>query len=291
MTAYGRAHKGSKLGNFVVEIQSVNRKFLEIGLNIPSEFARFDQEIKKWICEKVGRGQISVKLSVSYELTMPITIKPNLTLAKQVQNACIELGDELGLESISQLTAQMLIATKGIIHYDEKWEEEEAYLECIHEVIQEAIEKLLIMKKTEGEALAADIQKRLNHMKQGIEKIFLYSPEAVKKQKQKLKERLEEILPGRVENEERLLREICLYAEKVDITEEITRFHSHINQFEQILNSNEVSVGKTIEFLLQELNREVNTVGSKSSDINIAQTVIEIKSELEKIREQIQNVE
>ena len=214
-----------------------------------------------------------------------------LLLARQVHEACVQIGKDLGMESVSELSQQMLATTKDILHYDEKWEEEEAYLAAIHEVIHEALANLLQMKQIEGKALAQDMIERLKHMKSSIEEIALASPQAVSKQRQKLKERLEEVVPGSVENEDRLLREICLYAEKVDITEELTRFRSHLNQFEQLLHSSETSIGKTIEFLLQELNREINTIGSKASDITISQKVIEVKSELEKIREQIQNVE
>lgn len=147
------------------------------------------------------------------------------------------------------------------------------------------------MKESEGKALAEDMFKRLDLLQLWIKEIHLQAEEAPKKYRQKLVERMEELLPGRVENEERILREILLYADKVDISEEITRFQSHLDRFHSLLLSDETILGKKAEFMLQELGREINTIGSKAADLKVSYRVVDIKGELERIREQIQNVE
>ncbi len=156
---------------------------------------------------------------------------------------------------------------------------------------QQAVEDALVMKTTEGESLYNDISGRIEFLRKGIESIDGKSADATGKFRDKLKERVEEYLEGAFENDERILKEIALYAEKVDISEEITRFKSHLSQFMDLMKSNESSVGKKLEFLVQELLRETNTVGSKAQNSSVAHDVIALKGEIEKIREQIQNVE
>jgi uncharacterized protein (TIGR00255 family) len=291
MTAFGRASKATPLGRFTVEIQTVNRKHLEINCFLSKELSRFDIDVRKWIGNAISRGSVTFKLFATYEQKAPLVITPNLPLVRQLKTAWDKIAEELGLNKEKSFSLNLISKEQSLMTYEECLQDEEAYRQAIREVVEETLKELVQMKDREGKALQFDIVQRLGNLQKGIQQIEKRAPDAPTKYRQKLIERLEEILPGSVENEDRILREIAIYAERVDIAEEITRFQSHLTQFLDLLNSSTESVGKTLEFLVQELNREINTIGSKSADIEITRLVIEIKSELERIREQIQNVE
>ncbi len=289
MTAYARASVKKEIGRFVVEIQSVNRKFLEITTHLPHELLRFDGEIKKWVGESVARGQIHFKLFVDFDKHTPIAVKPNIPLIRQIKDAWDKIALELKVQD--KFTLDLLKDEKGILLYTEEFEGEEVYRLGIKEAAELCLKELITMKQVEGAALYDDIKSRLELLQKSMNQIELLAPSATVKYREKLLSKLKEFLPGVVENEERILREVCLFAEKVDIAEEITRFNSHLKQFSDLLNSESGTIGKTLEFLVQEINRETNTIGSKASNVEVSRLVIEIKSELERIREQIQNVE
>lgn len=292
MTAYGRSSIDTFLGRLSAEVQSLNRKFLEINCFLPKELGRFEADIRKYLSEKVLRGCINVKISASFYKKTPLMVRPNIPLARQIKAAWDEIAKDLGVEQSSGFSLDMLAyENNGILLFDEDMQDEELYRNAIFEVLEQALKGFLEMKSQEGKALFQDIQTRLANLRQGIERIAEFAPEATNRHRQKLIERLEELIPGSVENEERILREIGIYAEKIDIAEEITRFQSHLKQFSDLLSSSELSIGKTLEFIIQELNREINTIGSKSSHVQVSRLVVEIKGELERIREQIQNVE
>lgn len=290
MTAYGRAHLETRIGHFVVEIQSVNRKFLEVIIMTPKELSRFDIEIKKWLVPHVTRGQINVKITVNFEGAIPFLIHPDLSLARQLKAAWLEIAREVGV-SEEEFSLSLLSGETGLLKCEENVQEEESYRNLLKEVFDLALGKFVDIKVQEGAILQADITERVQKIRRLIQFIEQRVPGATLKYRNKLMDRLKELLPSHTENEERILREVALFAEKIDIVEEVTRFAFHVSHLEELIQSPVPSVGKTLEFILQELNREVNTIGSKSSDIEIARCVIEIKSELERIREQIQNVE
>ena len=177
------------------------------------------------------------------------------------------------------------------IFYNQELGDEESYRKVLKELVEAALQHTMSMKEKEGRVLQEDILKRLAFLEAAIEEIADKSPQATQKYYGKLKQRLSDLFSTTPENEERLLREVAIYAEKVDISEEILRFKSHLEQFFHYLRLPQETPGKTLDFLIQELNREINTIGAKSSDVVIAHLVVNIKSELEKIREQIQNVE
>jgi len=288
MTAYGRASLKNSLGLFTAEIQSVNRKFLEVNSYLPSEFARFDNEIKKSVSALVARGLVNVKLAFLPESKTTVAIRPNIPLAKQLKNAWDEIAKELKTEDIFEL--ELLQNEKNLMIYTEDLTDESLYLESILTVLSAAMRQLVAMKDKEGQELQRDILVRLEKLKIAIEGIDRLAPDAVLRFRKKLVDRIQEAVPGAAD-EERLLREVAIYAERVDIVEEITRFRSHLSQFSDLIASSHTSIGKTLEFIIQELNRETNTIGSKASDVEVTRYVVEIKSELERIREQIQNVE
>lgn len=290
MTAYGRGTINLPIGQFVVEIQSVNRKHLEIQAILPRELSQFDVELKKWVSLHVGRGQLTLKVYVTYHGPAPFIVKPNLSLAHQLKEAWDQIATDLNVKEYN-FDLSLLSRTEGLLSFEENRDEEENYRQALKQAFDEAFKGFLQMKSLEGAVLQKDILQRLKKMGHAMKAIEEKAPFATSRYREKLMARLEEVLPGRIENEDRILKEVALFAEKIDIAEEITRFNCHLTQFEELMASKEISVGKTLEFLLQELNRETNTIGSKSSELEIARAVIEIKSELERIREQIQNIE
>lgn len=292
MTAYGRATVVSPLGRFSVELQSVNRKHLEVNTYLPSELIRYDADIKKWISEAIGRGQVNVRVNMSLEETCAVNVAPNVPLAKKVVDAWRHLGNALSLSLDDAELAKLLCATDGILLYDKDIEDEEKVRSILHEATMKALDKLIGMKVTEGTSLYEDISARVETLTGLIEEMGLKAPGSADRYRVKLQERIQEALGSAIDHEDRLLREVCLFAEKVDIAEEITRFQSHIQQFMKLTSSTtSQGVGKTLEFLIQELNREANTMGSKSADADMIRCVVAIKTELERIREQIQNIE
>lgn len=293
MTAYGRASSHTKLGRFVVEIQSLNRKYLEFGCSLPKELVRFDSDIKKWVGSVVSRGQINIKVSVSYDTEAPLDVTPNLPLARKLKAAWEAIATDLGLEGKGGFSLDLLKEESNILCYEEHIQDEAGFRSALEVPLKAALKNLMDMKLREGEELEKDIAQRLRNVRKWMEQIHQKAPGATEKYRLKLVERIHELTnhahPQDVD--ERLMREVCSYAEKVDIAEEITRFTSHLKQFENLLVNSAEGVGKPLEFLIQELNREANTVGSKTSEVEISHLVVEIKSELERIREQIQNVE
>lgn len=294
MTAYGRVFFSSPIADFSVEIQSVNRKFLDVNTLLPKDLLLYDTEIKKWVARQVSRGQINVKIFVSWKQIQPSLILPNLPLARQLKAAWERIAQDLQLDPRREFSLQMLTHETDILLYDQNKQNEEAIQKTLQECIELALEDLIKMKMKEGNFLFQDIVQRIENLSNWIEQIDLKAPAALPKFRQKLTKALEEFLqrsPISLEDEQRLSREILLYADKSDISEEITRFRSLIQQIKQWIHSENIGKGKKIEFILQELNREVNTIGSKTTDIEISHLVIEMKTELERIREQIQNVE
>lgn len=289
MTAYGRGSLDTEHGHFVIEILSVNRKHLEVNVVLPRELSQFDVELKNWLKPYIARGQITIKVSVMFQGTIPFTVQPNLPLARQLKSVWDDIAKDLKLEDNFDLN--LLKDAEGLLIFEENLGEHENYRNFLRVTLEKALKGFLQMKVQEGTVLQDDIFSRLDKMREAMRLIEKKTPLATSRYREKLMARLEEVLPGKIENEERILREVALFAEKIDITEEITRFFCHLNHFEEVCRAEEISVGKTLEFLVQELNREANTIGSKSSELEITRSVIEIKSELERIREQIQNIE
>jgi len=291
MTAYGRASINTKVGHFIIEIQSVNRKFLEVNVFLPRELGQFDIELKKWLMPHLARGQITVKVNVTFEGAVPFIVRPNLPLARQLKAAWDEIINDLDLHAEKEFRLTLLEEADGLLSYEENRAEEENYRVALKEALEIALKGFMQMKYQEGAVLQLDIASRLETIRKSLAVVEEKKPTATVKYRDKLIARLNEIAPGFIENEDRVLREIAIFAEKIDISEELTRFYCHLSHFEELINGESLSVGKTLEFVLQELNREINTMGSKSSDLEIARAVIDIKSELERIREQIQNIE
>ncbi len=284
MTGFGRAVLDASLGRFTVEIQSVNRKYLEIFVSAPKEFGQFEHEVRKWVLEAVSRGQISVRIYFDPSTGAIRELLPDTKMLKELKKEWERVAKEAGIDpqdvDLPFLMQYLPVQSKAVKDED---------LKELNRCIQEAISSLMDMKLAEGKALSADLATRIKELERMIGDVKKHAPDATQKMKAKLFEKMEEMLKLGPEVEERLLREVALFAEKVDISEEITRFRSHIEQFKKLLK--EEIVGRKMDFLLQEMGREINTIGSKSMDARISYTVVSVKSELEKIREQVQNIE
>jgi len=288
MTGFGRRECDAPFGRLIVEIQSVNRKYLEIYISLPKEFARFENDIRKLIGEKVQRGLVSVRIHLIPNVSAVQNLLPDYKMLESLKEGWIELATKLGYSKETVDFAFLMQQMPELSHL--KLAQEEDYLP-IRDCLEGALKALDEMKQKEGNALGKDIIERLKIMMSALSSIEKKSPESTIKTRQRLKEKMEEVFQPGAELDDRLLREVALFAEKVDITEEITRFRSHVAQYEELLKSKVGSSGRKMDFLVQEMGREINTIGSKSMDAAIAHAVVDMKSELEKIREQIQNIE
>ncbi|MCP5470251.1 MAG: YicC family protein [Chlamydiales bacterium] len=275
MTAYGQGEALSKEGRVTVEVQGVNRRFLEVNLNLPRALSSLEMEIRAKVAKHIKRGQLSLSLVWQREKKAPL--RPNLPLARALKEGWDEIAAEVGGSFDLSLIAQ----ERDLFVTDE----EELPQDPVFEAIETALDHLVAMRKEEGEKLAQDLAERLSLLEKYVGEIERTAEGATSRYQEKLKARLAEF--GSPENEERILREIVVYAERIDITEEVVRFKIHAEKFRKTMQEGS-ACGKKLDFLLQELIRESNTIGAKAQDTSL---VVEIKSELEKMREQVQNVE
>lgn len=285
MTGFGRAVLDAPFGKLIVEIQSVNRKVLEVFVSLPKELSRFEQEVRKGVGDFISRGAVSVRIFLVPNAGA-LSILPDGKTVKELKKALEKIAKEIGTDP-QEITLPFLMQTLSLQQKNDF--AKDADLLFLQKALKEALEGLLKMKKAEGKALQKDLEGRLKFLGKGIAQIEKHTPDATKKMRQKLLEKMQEVLKPGIETEERLLREVALFAERVDVSEEITRFHSHIAQFKGLLKGE--TSGRKMDFLIQELGREVNTIGSKAMEANIAHLVVELKAELEKMREQVQNLE
>lgn len=287
MTGFGMATLPTPQGRFEVEIQSVNRRHLEINLTLPKPLIRFENEIRKLLNEKVARGQLNVFVRWKSEGLVNSEITVDVAKAKALKLAWEKVALEIGLNA--PLTFDLF---KDVLLYEEKAGEGE---ESLKKAIVLAIDALDAVKSKEGQALRADFAARLKVLQEGIEKIEQGCVGSTDSYRQKLTVRLEELFSGHSDNEEKILKEVAIFAERIDITEEIVRFKTHLKAFletlEKPLKGPNDAKGKKFEFILQELGREINTIGSKTQSGAISTLVIDMKCELEKMREQVQNIE
>ncbi|ACH40213.1 stationary phase survival protein, YicC family, YicC_N and DUF1732 domain-containing [Citrifermentans bemidjiense Bem] len=288
MTGYGKGESTHEGGRFVVEVRCVNHRYGEVTVKLPRALMQFENEIKKRVAERLVRGKIDVFIQVENAVSLGVPTA-NLPLARGYLKAFTSIKEALGLEGevkLSLIACQRDVVTVAA--------EAEATLEEIPPelvvALEDALRRVDEMRLFEGESLYADFQKRREVLAQLIAKVGARSPLVVQEYAQRLKERIGQLLTEGNVPEERLAVEVALLADKCDVTEELVRLESHLRQFDETLNSGE-PVGRKLDFLLQEINREVNTTGSKANDAQMAALVVELKAELEKIREQVQNIE
>ena len=290
MTGFGRGEYNDGKRNITVEIKSVNHRYSDISVKMPRRYGFAEDKIKAAIKEKLRRGKVDVSVMVENITENDIKIKINQPISKQYYENLKVLQQDFQLSGdISlQLLATMPDVMKAIADVDD----EEEITKAILIPVNQAADDLETMRRTEGEKLAADLKEKGKNIKTILDQIEERAPGVVKDYTVRLKERIIELLDDNATMpEERILTEAAIFADKSSIDEEITRLNSHLDQLEKILTSGGDTQGKKLDFLVQEMNREANTIGSKANDIIITNHMLEIKSEIEKIREQVQNIE
>ncbi|MCZ6512561.1 MAG: YicC family protein [Nitrospinae bacterium] len=289
MTGFGRSEQHN--GHFAckAEIRSVNNRFIEINTRLPKFLAALELPIKKLIKSRCARGSFDLFLSLetSDESSADTVVKPNLGMASQYFQAFKQIKDELGLSGDIPIDA--LLNLKDIIK-TEPLTLDTSHESMIMETVEQAVSDLIEMRREEGKNLQADLAERLQGIRQLAASIQERQPAVLEEYRNRLREKVKTLTEGIELDETRLAQETALLADRCDISEEITRLGSHLEQFNDLFQKDE-PLGRKLEFITQEINRETNTIGSKSVDYQVSQQVIEIKSLLEKIREQIQNIE
>ena len=288
MTGYGRVVALLDGRNIAVEAKSVNHRFLEISLRTPSALFPLEMEYKKKIGERFKRGRIDVSIRLEGEGADTSKVNLNLEIAHNYFDVLNRLKDEFHFQE--PITLKSLTGFRDIFSPPSETELSPDFLSQVEKNLQEALSMLANMRQDEGMALYSDMQMRLKVITEIMETIRLRAPQVVLEYQKRLADRIKELTAGYVLDDARLAQEVAIMADRCDITEELVRMQSHISQFETLLQSEDAE-GKKIDFLLQEMNREINTIGSKSNDAEITRQVIEAKSELGKVREQAQNIE
>jgi len=288
MTGYGRVETVQEGRNIIAEAKSVNHRFLEIFLRTPSALFPLETEFKKKISERFKRGRIEVSIRLEGEGADVSKVNLNLEIARDYFNVLNRLKAEFNLEA--PISLKTLAGFRDIFTPSLEVQLSSDFLNQVEKTFLESLAMLSNMRQDEGLAMFQDMDMRLKAITEILETIKLRAPQVVIEYQKRLAERIKELTAGYALEDARLNQEVAIMAERSDITEEIVRMHSHIGQFEELLQS-EGTEGRKIDFLLQEMNREINTIGSKSSDVEITRQVIEVKSELGKLREQAQNIE
>ena len=287
MTGFGKNNLAINDRNYQVEIRSVNHRYLDINIKMPRQLTYLEEIIKKAISTKIKRGKIDVSISFENNSAEGRNVKINTEIAKMYIEQLRKLAEEENILSDIQVTEITKLPDVLNINIDQ---DDDTIKQELLESVSIATDNLIEMKQTEGNKIAEDLIRRINYIEEKILKISELSTGLIEEYVVKLEERIKEILKTDIIDKSRIAQEVVIYADKTSIEEEITRLKSHIIQFRNLLKEEE-PVGKKIDFLIQEMNRETNTIGSKANNLEIVNGVIDIKTELENIREQIQNIE
>lgn len=290
MTGFGRGEYTDGKRNIIVEIKSVNHRYSDISVKMPRRYGFAEDKIKNTVKEKLSRGKIDVSIIVENITENDVNIKLNAMLAKQYVDNLKELKETFGVEG--DITLQFLAGLPDVMKAIPDVEDEEEITKAILIPVAEAAANLEAMRAIEGQKLGEDLIAKGENIKEILDKIAEKAPTVAAAHTEKLRERITELLGSSVQiPEDRILVEAAIFADKCAIDEEITRLNSHLIQLKDIISTAKQPVGKKLDFLVQEMNREANTIGSKSNDIEITGHMLDIKSEIEKIREQVQNIE
>ena len=288
MTGYGRARETSNEREIVVELRAVNHRYLDVNVKAPRGYGFLEEAIKKLAASKISRGKVDIYINVTDLAAQETTITLNHELAQSYFDALVELRDALHLHDDISV---MSIAKMPDVLVSQRVEvDAEALTASVSEVFNEALKQFDEMREIEGEKLASDVRNRMNTIKEIVQQIEIRSPERVIAYREKLEKRMNEILADSTVDEQRILTEAAIFADKTAVDEETVRLRSHLDQLDTMLKDYN-PVGRKLDFLVQEMNREANTIGSKANDSILANHVISLKAEIEKIREQIQNIE
>ena len=289
MTAYAKSEKTQEKLTVQIEIRSYNSRYLDISLRVPHGYLALEERIKTLIAGKVSRGRIEVNLQVRDDSDEAYAFEIDTPKARAYYDSLVQLKDKFNINS--EISMDLLVSGGGIIKPVEMGLDMEARWPVFKDCMNEAITNLIGMRKEEGNFLEADISDRLNGIEECIDQIQKESSDLLSHYQKRLNDRITVLTKGIIEiDPDRIAQEAAFLADRSDISEEIVRAASHIKQFRTIISSAEPA-GRKLNFLVQELNREFNTMGSKTNNTDVSHIIVEVKSDLEKIREQLQNVE
>lgn len=288
MTGYGRAQKIIGGRDILVEIRSVNHRYYEYSSRIPRAYGYIDEKLKALLKTSVSRGKVEVAVTINNIEAKESEISINKAVAVGYISALRSVSDELGLKD--DLVLSKLIKLPEIFVVQKAPDNQEEIWADVSEVASEALQKFVEMRQTEGGKLESDIISKADYILKMVEQVEELSPVTVENYRSRLYQKISEVLEGKEIDEQRILTESAIFAEKIAVDEETVRLHSHISQLKNMFCSDE-PIGRKLDFIVQEMNREVNTIGSKAQDLNITRLVVDMKAEIEKIREQIQNIE
>lgn len=290
MTGYGRGEYSDDKMSITIEIKTLNHKYNDIVIRMPRKLSVFEEKTRNIVKEKIVRGRVEISVQLDETKDGTIQIKPNFETIDKLMEALKEIGSRYGMSH--EIRMEHLLKFDDILSFEPVEEDLDSTWVKLEYAIEDALTSLMKMRQDEGGRITEDIMKRIQVVGSCVEDIHSRVPDVIKEYKKKLEERIEELLKD-VDahiDENRLALEVAVYADRSDITEEIIRMRSHLKELGNIQNEN-IPVGRKLDFLMQEMNREVNTMGSKSQDSEITGIVIQLKSELSKIREQVQNIE
>ena len=288
MTGYGSGSAQGGGKTFTVEIKSVNSRYSDFSVKMPRIYTFLEDPLRKAAGEIINRGKVDIYVNVESEGDEACSVNLNASLAGAYLDALRTLSETLGVTS--NATAETFLRIPDVFTVEKAPDDAQLITDTVLSALKEALGEFDAMRITEGEKLVLDLKEHLEFIKNATEEIEKRSPQIVSEYRTRIEERMRDILGSATYDETRLLTEVAIFADKVNVNEETVRLKSHIAQFLKMLEDGGC-VGRKIDFLIQEMNREINTIGSKSNDLDIAKIVIDVKAEIEKLREQIQNVE
>ncbi|MDI6619070.1 MAG: YicC/YloC family endoribonuclease [Clostridiales bacterium] len=288
MTGFGRGSYEENGRSFTVEIRTVNHRYADISIKLPRQLSYLEDEVRKYVLQYISRGKVDIFITQDKFREEDISVSIDDAVTSAYIKALYELRDRYKLED--DITVSVISKLPDILNISKAEEDKEDVWNTLKNAIHISLDELIAMRETEGKKISGDILERGKYVRSIVKKIEARSPVVVQEYKDKLAERIKEIMGDVCVDQTRLAMEVALFADRSSITEEIVRLYSHLDQLQTIISENE-PVGRKLDFLVQEINREINTIGSKASDLEITNYIVEAKSEIEKIREQIQNIE
>ncbi|MCR5151026.1 MAG: YicC family protein [Clostridiales bacterium] len=288
MTGYGRFQDTVNGYDITVEIRSVNHRYFEFSLRTPRGYAFIEEKVKSFCAQKITRGKVECNVQIECVSESESVVELNHPLIKSYLEAFKEISDTYDIEYSVRLND--IVRLPDTFSLRKKAKDEEIIVDSVLLVAEKAVDNFNKMREIEGEKLRFDIEEKLSCIAECVEKVEFLSPESVEKYRNRLFTKLNEVLGDRTVDEARVITECALFADKIAVDEETVRLKSHLSQMNGLLNSGAVA-GKKMDFVVQEMNRETNTIGSKAQNIEITNLVVEMKAQIEKIREQVQNVE
>ena len=287
MTGYGKSSLSINSREYQVEIKTVNHKYIDVNIKMPRIISYLEEDVRKLVVSRIKRGKVDIQITFENYSKDGNDVKINTELAQIYIQSLRELAEAENLSSNIEVTE--ITKLPDVLTIKSNLDENETKEELL-QVVNEAIDRLIQMRKVEGEKISKDILDKITRIEQKNEEIFGLSTGLIEEYVVKLEARVKELLKTEELDKSRLMQEVVIYADKCSVEEEVTRLRSHIYQLRQLINSEE-PIGKKMDFLIQEMNRETNTIGSKANNLEITNIVVDIKTILEDIREQIQNIE